>query len=336
LVFGFAGNASSINESLSSVNFNTAGQNVALTKVTHYPSSSIAGAPSDTYAEIWYARNPDYLSNATASSGGQATASVGASFTATFTSGSNQMVVSGTPSGKLHVGDTLVLGATPTLSGSPATITFAAAGGGAGTYTISRTCSSNCNGNKSVSTTSTTMEVTTAPNAYFSVGDALTGTGVTAGTTVTAIVGAGNVTGAYTVSTPQTVASTTITANGPTIHVTGGTVPAGGIPATSTLLSVRAGTGVLANGSTVLAAPAPTATIYKVSATPTTRLVNATICGGTCAFFQHNASNTFSINKSAGTGYWASGFLCIKGVTQTPLVVNSLQVANRRWQEIVN
>ena len=40
--------------------------------------------------------------------------------------------------------------------------------------------------------------------------------------------------------------------------------------------------------------------------------------------------------KSAGTSYWAGGFVCLKGVTQTPQVVNSLLVANRRWQEVVN
>jgi hypothetical protein len=57
----------------------------------------------------------------------------------------------------------------------------------------------------------TTMTVTAVASGALSVGQVFTGTGVTAGTSITAFVsGTGN-TGTYTVSTSQTVASTTMT-----------------------------------------------------------------------------------------------------------------------------
>jgi hypothetical protein len=116
-------------------------------------------------------------------------------------------------------------------------------------------------------------------------------------------------------------------------------VPSGGIPAGGTLVSVRSVAGTVAAGTRVLASPAPTATLFKISTATTsaTRLVGATICGGTCAFFQHGASATtsFNVTKSAGTGYWGSGFLCLKGVDLTPQVVTSSSTAGSGWTEPV-
>jgi len=343
LVFGFAGSSTSLADGLTAVNFDTGGQNLALTQVTKFPNAGITGAPTNVYSEVWYARNPDYLSNATASSGGVVTGSIGAIFTATLTNGTATMTVT-SPAGVLHVGDLVSCNGSgncpAVLSSGTTSIQAQTSGttGGAGTYTLSANCvNPNC-GTRSDKTSSSKLDVTAVGSGYLSVGDAITGTGVTAGTTVSSIVGAGNVTGAYVISTPQNVASTTLTAAGNTIHVTGASVPASGIPASGTLVSVRLGTGTFAAQTKVLASPAPTATVFKVDTTPSARLANATICGGTCAFFQHGATATtsYSVTKSANTGYWGSGFLCLKGVDITPQVVISTSTAGNRWTEVVN
>jgi len=342
LVYGFAGSAASLSDGLSAVNFDTGGQNISLTQVAKFPTATIAGAPTDVYSEVWYARNPDYLSNATASSGGVVTGSMGSTFVASIASAT--MTVSAVTTGVLHVGDLVSCnggGACPAVLGpGTASILAQTSGttGGAGAYTLSAPCVSNC-GSRNDKASSVKLEVTAVANGYLSIGDTVTGTGVTAGTTVTAIVGAGNVTGAYGVSVAQNVPSTAITAAGSTIHVTGGVVPSSGIPASATLVSVRSGTGTVAAGTTVLASPAPTATLFKISTATTsaTRLVGATICGGTCAFFEHGASATtsFNVTKSGGTGYWGSGFLCLKGVDLTPQVVTSSSTAGSGWTEPV-
>lgn len=63
----------------------------------------------------------------------------------------------------------------------------------------------------------TTLTVTVAPTeGAIYIGMPITGTGVTAGTTITAFDTGGGLTGTYTVSTSQTVASTTITGTTPT------------------------------------------------------------------------------------------------------------------------
>lgn len=67
------------------------------------------------------------------------------------------------------------------------------------------------------SITTTTLTVTVAPaDGSIYIGMPITGTGVTAGTTITAFGTGGGLTGTYTVSTSQTVASTTITGTLPT------------------------------------------------------------------------------------------------------------------------
>ncbi len=60
----------------------------------------------------------------------------------------------------------------------------------------------------------TTMTVTAVASGVLKIGDTLTGSGVTGGTTITALGSGAGGTGTYTVSASQTVASTTITAPG--------------------------------------------------------------------------------------------------------------------------
>lgn len=63
------------------------------------------------------------------------------------------------------------------------------------------------------SITATTMTVTAITSGAYAVGQVLTGTGVTGGTTITALGTGTGGTGTYTVSASQTVASTAITAS---------------------------------------------------------------------------------------------------------------------------
>lgn len=352
LVFGVAADANGLTDQFNSVVFGTdssgtnANQSVPLTRVAKYPTSSIAGAPTNVFAEIWYARNADYLSSATATTGGVFTGVMGSSFTATFSNGSPTMNVTAVAWGTLRVGDRVVCsgGNCPAFLSSTSNVTISAFGtgsGGAGTYTLSASCANpNCGAGRTGLGFSTVLNITGVTSGALSTADTISGTGIAGGTTVTALGTGTGGTGTYvTTAIPtaqQNVASTTITANGPTVRLTAaGSVPSNGIPAIGTRLAVRTGTGALAPNTTVIDTPAPAALQFRLSATPTTRLVNATLCGGTCAFFRKGGVTTqFTVNKTGGANYWGGGFLCLKGVTQNPLVVNSLQVANRRWQEI--
>lgn len=60
----------------------------------------------------------------------------------------------------------------------------------------------------------TTLTITAVGSGSVSVGQVITGTGVTAGTSITGLITGTGGTGTYTVSTSQTVASTTISVNG--------------------------------------------------------------------------------------------------------------------------
>ena len=317
------------------VKFNTAGtpvQNITMIRQAHLNSST--NDSKSVYAEVWYAYNPDYLSNASASSGGVVTASIGATFTGVLANGSPTMTVTA-PAGILHVGDPVSCnggGACPAiLTSGTALISAQTSGttGGAGTYTLNANCvNPNC-GSRSDKTSSAKLEVSAVGSGYLSIGDTISGSGITA-STITAIVGAGNVTGAYTISAAQQAASTAVTASGYTIHVTGGTVPSGGIPSGGTILAVRSGTGQFQTQTKVVATGA-TATLFTVvdgSGTPyppSTRLVNAQICGGTCAFFDSPASTSSTTSFTISTGdatedantHWAGGFTCISGVSPT-------------------
>jgi len=69
----------------------------------------------------------------------------------------------------------------------------------------------------SIGPSSTTLTVTSVASGVVQVGQTITGTGVTAGTKITAYVSGTGSTGTYTVNTSQTVASTTLTMTGTSI-----------------------------------------------------------------------------------------------------------------------
>jgi hypothetical protein len=149
----------------------------------------------------------------------------------------------------------------------------------------------------------TTLTVTAVASGILAVGNILTGTGVTSGTTITALGTGTGGTGTYTVSVSQTVASTAIR-----------------------------------SPITVLATPTPTATNYKVSQLPTTTLSAAQVCGGICAFFDHTTATTSFSIATTGTSQWSAGFMCLSGADITPNVITSTSLnagGQRKWTEVV-
>jgi hypothetical protein len=106
LALGFSGRSSALSDNpLTSVKFNTAAtanRDIALTRIAHFPNTSITTAPGDVYSDVWYVHNNNYLSpSAAASSGGvvgaigaTVTASIGGVSRATISNGSNVLNVS--------------------------------------------------------------------------------------------------------------------------------------------------------------------------------------------------------------------------------------------------
>ena len=90
-----------------------------------------------------------------------------------------------------------------------------------GTYTIAAAYAATSTIGTAVVTGSistTTLNVTAVTSGTLAVGQNITGTGIAAGTVITAFVGGSGGTGTYTVNISQTVSSTTITANGGSVY----------------------------------------------------------------------------------------------------------------------
>lgn len=136
--------------------------------------------------------------------GASVTASAGAVVTGSIAA--TTLTVTAVTSGVLHVGQTLA-GVT-----TPCTITALGTGtGGTGTYTVSV---SQTFASGTITASGTTMDVTAVGSGALAVGDPISGSGVTAGTTITAFgTGTGGV-GTYTLSVAQQFASATVTALG--------------------------------------------------------------------------------------------------------------------------
>lgn len=138
--------------------------------------------------------------------GATVTGSAGASVTGSIAA--TTLTVTAVGAGVLHVGQ--VLSGSGVTAGT--TITALGTGtGGTGTYTVSvsQTVSST-----TIVATSNILDVTAVSSGTLNVGDPISGSGVTAGTTITGLgTGTGGV-GTYTVSAAQQFASATVTALG--------------------------------------------------------------------------------------------------------------------------
>jgi len=161
-------------------------------------------------------------------------------------------------------------------------------------------------------------------------------TSTSTGTTITPT--AGPTSGAYTISTATYLTTQRFRqgVSGTTISVPSGT----STPTVGTIVAVYSGSGAFAAQTTVLASPAPTPTSFTVSQAPATALIDAALCGGTCAFFDGPSSTTsntvFTVAASAGTTQWAGGFVCLKGVDKPNIIpVTSSSSTASRWQEVV-
>jgi hypothetical protein len=238
-----------------------------------YRQTTMTGTQGDKmYSQIWYAYNRGYYaSTAGASSGANFTGGVGATVTgsigATFTGSigdtftfkgaipksKTTLTVSTAPTGyTLAVGDTL--SGKNVRSGTKIT-KFGTGTGGKGTYTVSLAPTTAVSSGTTItatrnSTRLTVSSITGGSNwGTLSVGDTLSGTGVSPGTTITEFGTGSGGTGTYTVSQSQGVSSTTITAASTTLTVA---TPTGELRKGDTLSSTDTGTNI-STGTTITA-----------------------------------------------------------------------------------
>lgn len=234
--------------------------------------------------------------------------------------------------------------------------------GGRGTYGVSNvrsngtlvaTKNTTFNGkNRTWTVNSTALHVTACTICFFANGDALSG--LIAGRTISAnqstpstSFGSTEVAGGIGRYTISGAASRVAPGNNLYAGTPGATLY---LPSTSSqpvvstprqLIALRSGTGAIGPGTHVTAVnSAPSGayqtTAFTVSATPSTPLDGASLCAGTCAFFVPGATTYFALGGiTANFNEWASGFVCLKGVDQAPLVVNSATVSPGRWREPV-
>ena len=227
------------------------------------------------------------------------------------------MTVSGVTTGTLAVGQQI----TGTGISSGTTITALGTGtGGTGTYTVSPTQ----NASVTASASGTTLTVTAVGSGTLVVGKAISGTGIVAGTTITALGTGTGGTGTYTVSTQQGASFTGAIATGTTATMatssisgttlTVGTLSSGTITVGMVLsgTGVTAGTYIVANisgsgaGSTWTVSTSQTASSTTITGTLYTLTVSAftsgTIVVGQTLSGSGVLANTVITAFGSGTG----------------------------------
>jgi hypothetical protein len=137
------------------------------------------------------------------------TASAGFTGTGSVVLGSEVLTIAAATDGILSVGDTV------TATGVPAGTTIlnqlTGPAGGAGTYTMSAEATATEAGPEAVTSTSTVLNVTAITAGSYNVGDLISGSGVTAGTTIVALgTGTGGI-GTYVLSVAQNFVPATVT-----------------------------------------------------------------------------------------------------------------------------
>jgi hypothetical protein len=371
LIMGVSARSSTVADKTTAAHFDTSGNNVGMNFLVHYPNTdgTTANASGEEYAEIYWAYNPAYSSTAdpanTSFSGAGATsytAAVIGAAGATLNFPNSSKIGNNSQSGTFTsvtgyqacVGDTIVdsnLPAGTTISslkqhstGTAVTCVSASA-----SVNIDIVVSVKATGNvTSPSVTSTSLHAS-ATTANLAAG---TATVVTGGTTIT-IVSGPDASGVYTLSTPATVSSGYVvqgSGNSTTIKV----ASASELPSTitwtdsanashNTIVRVyktaSGGTGVLPANTTITAIDTTNKT-FTISSAPSPALVGATVCAGTCAYFNSPsdgaAVTNFSISPSAGTTQWSIGFMCMAGVNPAEIQkVTSTAITSRNWSEAV-
>jgi hypothetical protein len=369
LVFGFSGRSSSFAAEIPSgtqVTFNTTGssgypaQNILMNRVVHFPNTdgSTSAASGQVYSEVWWAANPLYNStgNVTAGTAAGATSYSGAIIgtagaSVTFNpkiQGSNTgnlSLISGT---KICVGDPISGGTIPAsttisrLNGSNAAGTCANAGT-TPSIELSATVPNSGGGTTNATVKTTSLQMTSS-TAALSAGAA---TVLASGTSLTIVSGPDG-SGVYTLSssTPAQFSSGYVvqgTGLGTTMKVASTTeLPA----STGTMIRIYSkstsptGSGVLAAQTTVTAIDTANKS-FTISTAPTTAVIGAKLCAGTCAFFNDPSNNasqtTFTFSPLSGsTTQWAGGFMCLSGVDSSKIIpVTSSAVTKRTWSEAI-
>ena len=245
LIFGFSARSSSgANGSMTSFSFGNAPTSRGLhmsNAFLQHPTPVTGVTNSDVYSDFWFIYNPDYLSSAGAAAsstvslrgsigttatgsaiGAVGTGSIGASFTGVRVSSAlnTRLIVTRISGGIISVGDQIVCsgsGGCP-LSGTP-TIKSQLSGttGGNGTYIVSTAISG---GSQTMQARSTILNLTAVSSGLFPVNSSISGTGVTAGTTISSLGTGSGGTGTYNLNTTQTVSTTTITAQNRVLTIT--------------------------------------------------------------------------------------------------------------------
>lgn len=210
----------------------------------------------------------------------------------------------------LHPGEFIVSEANGTRSREQVVLTVNAAALPAG-QVLGKITKASSAASVTASIAATTLTVTAVASGTLSVGQTLSGTGVTAGTTITGNGTGTGSTGTYTVSVSQTVASTTITAAGVVTAAYAGNTGNGAMGAVT--LSVNAKPGIY---NLTIVEPAANAGTYVVE-DPTGLFVGrgnvaAAFSAGGLAFTLADGATDFvsgdgfTITVSAGSGRYAA------------------------------
>jgi RHS repeat-associated protein len=265
----------------------------------------------------------------------------------TLGAGPPTLTVTSVASGALAVGQ----GVTGTGVTSGTVITGVGSGsGGTGTYTVNtpQTVASSA-----LTTTAPTLTVSAVTSGTLAVGQSVTGTGVAANTTITGFgTGSGGV-GTYALSTPQTVASRTLTATGSNgvmtvtavssgVLAVGQTITGSGVAAGTLITGLGTGTGGTGTyfvsvpktvASTTLTAPGATMTVTGVTSgiLATGEVITGTgVASGTVisgfgtgtggvGTYSVNVSQTVSSTTLSGAG--SGSTLTVTGMTSGGLAV---------------
>lgn len=358
LIFGFSGGSTSgLTDTLTSVLFNTAGplaQNIPLKKLVHFPTAANVGPPATVYTEIWYAHNPDYLSGNDVFSGAKFDGYVGVVFNGWILQGSKVLTVTSVPQGGSLVVGNAIVGMDPGT-----TITsFGTGTGSTGTYNVDTGSGSGKQSanygsalspvpmqvaNNVLTVTGNLVGQAIALNDRIFVGGVLKGT-IQSGPsgTVPSMT--------YNLAASASAAPSAIQTDGKTLSSASSPALPRADPMSSLLrLAVKSSaTGNLCSPGPVPSCPAGTTVVLPVSPAtlafngiqlsdrPTIPLLNAQLCGGTCAFFDHSSPTTaFLIDRPANTDYWASGFACLSGADLPAISSLGSSVQSANWLEVI-
>lgn len=374
---------------LSDVRFNNqvsgSGNNLTIIKnipltgpVSHFPDASTPNAPLTVFSEIWYKRNLSYFYGAKITEATITNDVPGATFQATTdVNYPSKLNVTSCSVGWLEIGDTITAGegispgtkVTGLPSGSDAT------GCPAGLYTVDTAVTTNTSTANRTSTR-TVLNVSGIDGGEIVVGQTLSGT--ISGTSITgnSVVATGTgigTNGTYYLNAATAASPLSFTASITVKPITAGATSQGAVisvpnaaalPSIGTILAVRSGVGEFAAGTSTEPAYLKATVLdhagnsngkqFTIGLSPgtplATNLNGAQICGGTCAFFEHDnaytyigtannlsgAPNTlFSFTKPANLGSWASGFTCLKGVNVDPASIQKPIVRVGSWREVV-